>query len=61
MRWVGHYLEGVGATVGEEQEQVNASLALYRNKTVHMTEESKNIKTKFTFLISVNFLKWLFR
>jgi len=54
-------LEGVGATVGEEQEQVNASLALYRNKTVHMTEESKNIKTKFTFLISVNFLKWLFR
>ncbi|EFX68964.1 hypothetical protein DAPPUDRAFT_259252 [Daphnia pulex] len=35
--WVGHWIDGVGATVGEEQEQVNASMSLYGNRTKHMT------------------------
>ena len=39
--YVGHWKKGVGATVGEEQEQVNASMSLYGNKTKHMTPESK--------------------
>lgn len=40
IRNVGHYQEGVGATVGEEMEQVNGSISLYGNKTKHMTEKS---------------------
>ena len=39
--YVCHWKKGVGATVGEEQEQVNASMSLYGNKTKHMTPESK--------------------
>jgi len=39
---VGHWIKGVGATVGEELEQVNASMSLYGNRTKHMTRGSKN-------------------
>ncbi|XP_045026505.1 uncharacterized protein LOC123470365 isoform X1 [Daphnia magna] len=42
IRNVGHYQEGVGATVGEEMEQVNGSISLYGNKTKHMTEKNRN-------------------
>ncbi|EFX63057.1 hypothetical protein DAPPUDRAFT_269147 [Daphnia pulex] len=40
--WVGHWIDGVGATVGEEQEQVNASMSLYGNRTKHMTPGNRN-------------------
>jgi hypothetical protein len=37
---IGYAREGVGETIGEEMEQVNATVSRYGNKVKHMTEES---------------------
>ena len=36
----GHWQANVGATVGEENEQVNAQITPYSSTTQHMTPES---------------------
>ena len=40
MQNIGHARKGVGATIGEEMEQVNATISRYGNKVKHMTKES---------------------
>jgi len=56
---VGHYKEGLGGTVGEEREQVNADFSLYGNKTKHVTSSESKSRCYFQMKIEIKLILFL--